>query len=42
AHPASHYWPLQLVATGILLAVAGLLTYAAFRVLRRTSGTARG
>ncbi|CAL9504939.1 MULTISPECIES: ABC transporter permease [Streptomyces] len=42
AHPASHYWPLQLVATGILLAVAGLLTYAAFRVLRRTTGTARG
>ncbi|MGA5345771.1 ABC transporter permease [Streptomyces griseoincarnatus] len=41
-HPASHYWPLQLVATGILLAVAGLLTYAAFRVLRRTTGTARG
>ena len=41
-HPASHYWPLQLVATGILLAVAGLLTYAAFRVLRRTTGTTRG
>ncbi|MEV5169259.1 ABC transporter permease [Streptomyces werraensis] len=41
-HPASHYWPLQLVATGILLAVAGLLTYAAFQVLRRTTGTARG
>ncbi|MET9167778.1 ABC transporter permease [Streptomyces cellulosae] len=41
-HPASHYWPLQLVATGILLAVAGLLAYAAFRVLRRTTGTARG
>ncbi len=41
-HPASHYWPLQLVATVILLAVAGLLTYAAFRVLRRTTGTARG
>ncbi|MFD6037143.1 ABC transporter permease [Streptomyces griseoincarnatus] len=41
-HPVSHYWPLQLVATGVLLAVAGLLTYAAFRVLRRTTGAARG
>ncbi|MER7740722.1 ABC transporter permease [Streptomyces sp. NPDC096538] len=41
-HPVSHYWPLQLVATGILLAVAGLLTYAAFRVLRHSTGTARG
>ncbi|WTC57375.1 ABC transporter permease [Streptomyces cellulosae] len=41
-HPASHYWPLQLVATGVLLAVAALLAYAAFRVLRRTTGTARG
>ncbi|WPP30693.1 ABC transporter permease [Streptomyces sp. CL7] len=41
-HPVAHYWPLQLVASGILLAVAGLLTYAAFRVLRRSTGTARG
>ncbi|MER7488171.1 ABC transporter permease [Streptomyces sp. NPDC126497] len=34
-HPAAHYWPLQLVASGALLAVAALLAYAAFRLLRR-------
>ncbi|MFR9675433.1 ABC transporter permease [Streptomyces sp. TR02-1] len=34
-HPASHYWPLQWVETGILLAAAGLLTFLAFRLLRR-------
>ncbi|MEU4180844.1 ABC transporter permease [Streptomyces sp. NPDC026589] len=34
-HPASHYWPLQLVETGILLALAALAVFAAFRVLRR-------
>ncbi|MFI1660535.1 ABC transporter permease subunit [Streptomyces sp. NPDC020472] len=33
-HPASHYWPLQLVETGICLALAALATHAAFRVLR--------
>ncbi|MBT3154516.1 ABC transporter permease [Streptomyces sp. CHD11] len=33
-HPAAHYWPLQLVASGIVLAVAALLAYTAFRVLR--------
>ncbi|MGW4722531.1 hypothetical protein [Streptomyces sp. NPDC004291] len=33
-HPASHYWPLQLVESGILLALAALAAYAAFRVLR--------
>ncbi|MGW6393807.1 hypothetical protein ACWFR1_25645 [Streptomyces sp. NPDC055103] len=33
-HPASHYWPIQLVETGICLAVAALALYAAFRVLR--------
>ncbi|MBB4987244.1 ABC transporter permease [Streptomyces nymphaeiformis] len=33
-HPASHYWPLQLVETGICVAVAVLATLAAFRVLR--------
>ncbi|MFF8972511.1 hypothetical protein [Streptomyces sp. NPDC014995] len=37
-HPESHFWPLQLVETGIVLAVAALATVAAFRVLRR--GTA--
>ncbi|MFR9756662.1 ABC transporter permease [Streptomyces sp. TR06-5] len=34
-HPFSHYWPLQWVETGILLAAAGLLTFLAFRLLRR-------
>ncbi|MFJ9662798.1 ABC transporter permease [Streptomyces griseoflavus] len=33
-HPAAHYWPLHLVASGIVLAVAALLAYAAFRLLR--------
>ncbi|MBT2401106.1 ABC transporter permease [Streptomyces sp. ISL-100] len=36
-HPASHFWPLQLVETGIVLALAALLTAAAFYVLRRRS-----
>lgn len=34
-HPSSHYWPLQLVETGILLACTGLLVAMAFRLLRR-------
>ncbi|MFJ8596063.1 ABC transporter permease [Streptomyces sp. NPDC093598] len=34
-HPASHFWPLQLVETGILLAVAALAVAAAFVLLRR-------
>ncbi|WP_345943977.1 ABC transporter permease [Streptomyces sp. SID3212] len=34
-HPASHLWPLQLVETGIVLAVAAVAAFAAFRVLRR-------
>ncbi|MEU3687869.1 ABC transporter permease [Streptomyces narbonensis] len=33
-HPASHYWPIQLVETGICLALAALAVFAAFRVLR--------
>ncbi|MEV8456418.1 ABC transporter permease subunit [Streptomyces sp. NPDC052095] len=33
-HPLSHFWPLQLVETGILLAVAALAVALAFRVLR--------
>ncbi|MET9515292.1 ABC transporter permease [Streptomyces sp. NPDC002994] len=36
-HPVSHFWPLQLVETGIVLALAALLTAAAFYVLRRRS-----
>ena len=37
-HPASHFWPLQLVETGILLALAGAAAFAAFRLLRRLHG----
>ncbi|MFF3613828.1 hypothetical protein [Streptomyces sp. NPDC002580] len=33
-HPESHFWPLQLVESGVLLAVAGLATAAAFALLR--------
>ncbi|MEW2810418.1 ABC transporter permease [Streptomyces massasporeus] len=39
-HPASHFWPLQLVETGIVLAVAALATATAFLVLRRRTGAA--
>jgi hypothetical protein len=34
-HPESHFWPLQLVESGVLLAVAALATTAAFQLLRR-------
>lgn len=34
-HPSSHFWPLQLVETGIVLALTAAAAYAAFRVLRR-------
>ncbi|WP_326698934.1 hypothetical protein OG909_17485 [Streptomyces sp. NBC_01754] len=37
-HPASHFWPLQLVETGILLVLAALAVVLAFRVLRRRHG----
>ncbi|MFI9117642.1 ABC transporter permease [Streptomyces venezuelae] len=33
-HPASHFWPTQLIETGIVLALAALAAYVAFRVLR--------
>ncbi|MFD8642342.1 ABC transporter permease [Streptomyces zaomyceticus] len=33
-HPESHFWPTQLIETGIVLALAGLALFAAFRVLR--------
>jgi hypothetical protein len=39
-HPQSHYWPLQLTATALVLAVAGLLTVATFRLLQRQTGPA--
>lgn len=38
AHPASHFWPLQLVETGILLVLAAAAVALAFRVLRRRHG----
>ncbi|WP_043494685.1 hypothetical protein [Streptomyces viridosporus] len=34
-HPASHFWPLHLVETGLVLAVAVVAAVAAFAVLRR-------
>ncbi|MEU1004280.1 hypothetical protein [Streptomyces tibetensis] len=34
-HPQSHFWPLQYVETGLLLAVAGTATAAAFLLLAR-------
>ncbi|MGW0824858.1 ABC transporter permease [Streptomyces sp. NPDC002845] len=37
-HPESHYWPLQLVETGIVLALTALLVLAAFRLLNRRTG----
>ncbi|MFE9736447.1 ABC transporter permease [Streptomyces sp. NPDC006477] len=33
-HPQSHFWPTQLIETGIVLALAALAALAAFRVLR--------
>ncbi|MFH0521683.1 ABC transporter permease [Streptomyces sp. M41] len=39
-HPASHFWPLQLVETGIVLALATLAVLAAFRLLKRRTGAA--
>lgn len=33
-HPESHFWPLHLIETGIVLAVAALATTAAFLLLR--------
>ncbi|MFE9852286.1 ABC transporter permease [Streptomyces sp. NPDC005576] len=32
-HPVSHFWPLQLVETGIILALTAVMTYTAFRLL---------
>ncbi|MFD4350839.1 ABC transporter permease [Streptomyces coelicoflavus] len=41
-HPASHYWPLQLVASGILLVVTALCVLATFRLLRHHTGRVPG
>jgi hypothetical protein len=37
-HPESHFWPLQLIETGILIAVAALAVAVAFRVLDKRHG----
>ncbi|MFF2409315.1 ABC transporter permease subunit [Streptomyces sp. NPDC058092] len=37
-HPVSHFWPLQLVETGILLVLAAFAVALAFRVLGRRHG----
>ena len=34
-HPDSHLWPLQLVETGVVVALAAAAAYAAFRIFRR-------
>ncbi|WP_031479188.1 hypothetical protein [Streptomyces bicolor] len=39
-HPASHFWPLHLVETGLLLGAAALATAAAFCLLHRRTGAA--
>ena len=39
-HPQSHYWPLQLTATAIILAVTAALTMATFALLKRQTGPA--
>ncbi|MFI7410386.1 ABC transporter permease [Streptomyces sp. NPDC049627] len=39
-HPSSHFWPLQLVESGIVLAVAALAVLIAFRLLSRRTGAA--
>ncbi|MFF4750822.1 ABC transporter permease [Streptomyces sp. NPDC002514] len=40
-HPLSHYWPLQLTTSALVLAVAGLFAAAAFWLLRRRTATPR-
>ncbi|MEU1850215.1 hypothetical protein ABZ499_13310 [Streptomyces sp. NPDC019990] len=39
-HPSSHFWPLQLMETGIALAFAAVAVVAAFWLLRRRTGAA--
>lgn len=38
-HPESHYWPLQLTTSALLLAVAACLVVTAFALLRRSTAT---
>ncbi|MFD7083455.1 ABC transporter permease subunit [Streptomyces sp. NPDC059918] len=37
-HPVSHYWPTQLIETSLVLALAAVLLYAAFRLVRTRQG----
>ncbi|MEU3727650.1 ABC transporter permease [Streptomyces sp. NPDC031705] len=37
-HPASHYWPTQLLETSLVLALCAAALYAAFRLLRARRG----
>ncbi|MHA5052325.1 ABC transporter permease [Streptomyces sp. SD15] len=41
SHPFSHYWPLQLTATALVLTLAALTVLVAFRLLKRQTGTVR-
>ncbi|MYW67818.1 ABC transporter permease [Streptomyces sp. SID8379] len=34
-HPTSHFWPLQLAETGVLLALSALIVFVTYRVLRK-------
>ncbi|MDH6218569.1 ABC transporter permease [Streptomyces pseudovenezuelae] len=38
-HPESHFWPLQLMASGVLLVLAALLTLAVFRLLKHRTAS---
>jgi ABC-type transport system involved in multi-copper enzyme maturation permease subunit len=38
SHPFSHYWPLQLTATALVLALTALAALVAFRLLKRHTG----
>jgi len=38
-HPESHFWPLQLMASGALLVLAALLTLAVFRLLKHRTAS---
>ncbi|MFF7842928.1 ABC transporter permease [Streptomyces ossamyceticus] len=37
-HPQSHFWPLHLMTTGLVLTVTALLVLASFHLLRRRTG----
>ncbi|MFJ7044034.1 ABC transporter permease [Streptomyces sp. NPDC101112] len=37
-HPQSHFWPLHLMTTGVVLTITALLVLASFHLLRRRTG----